>query len=74
MCKTRRRIAAGSTFGAALVVSGCATNDDVAMAKNTVDQEIATAEQAQKSASDAQHKVQEANQKVDAALANVKAL
>ena len=74
MHRTLRQIAAFSMIGAALIVSGCATNNDVARAQHTADQAMTTEDQAQQSASSAQQQAQAANQKADAALANVKAL
>ncbi|MDE2464923.1 MAG: hypothetical protein KGO02_14560 [Alphaproteobacteria bacterium] len=69
-----RQIAAFSIMGAALLVSGCATNDDVARAQHTADQAMSTAEQAQQSATSAQQQAQAADQKAQTALSNVKAL
>ena len=74
MRKTLRQIAVFPMMGAALIVSGCAANDDVARVQHTADQAMTTAEQAQQSANVAQQQAQAANQKADAALANVKAL
>ncbi len=74
MRKIPQQIGAFSMIGAALVVSSCASNDDVARTQHTADQAMATAEQAPRLASDAQQKAREANQKADAALSNMKVL
>jgi polyhydroxyalkanoate synthesis regulator phasin len=67
----------GSLFAAgtvALMVSGCASTDDVKKAQATADQAMSTAQQAQQSASAAQSAAQAAQQSADQNRSDIGAL
>ena len=71
MQKLIRRTALLSLVAAPLLLSGCASTDDVQKAQATADQAMAAAQHAQQTADQAQATAQSADQKADQAQAGV---
>jgi polyhydroxyalkanoate synthesis regulator phasin len=69
-----RKIAMLSVGAGALMVSACASVDDVKHAQATADQALSTAQQAQSSAAAAQQAAQAAQQSADSAHSDINAL
>jgi hypothetical protein len=69
-----KRIAMLSVGAGALMVSACASVDDVKHAQATADQALSTAQQAQSTATAAQQAAQAAQQSADSAHSDINAL